>query len=81
MDMSTQQLLNLRLRNLFRRWGGKIVTGEELAMRVCPRKVRSYTHEISLAWLLKNDLNKSNMLTGTRDSSPNLSLIQRIIGN
>lgn len=49
MDTSTQQLLNLRLRNLFRRWGGKIVTGEELAMRVCPRKVRSYTHEISLA--------------------------------
>lgn len=31
-------------------------------MRVCPRKVRSYTHEVSLAWLPKNDLKKNNML-------------------
>lgn len=29
MDKSTKQLLNLRLRYLFRRWEGKIVTGEE----------------------------------------------------
>lgn len=33
-----------------------------MAMRVCPTKVRSYTHEVSLAWLLKNDLNKNNIL-------------------